>query len=85
MGVWRLAPRQRFKDHALQNVGKRPLEHRVEVAISIDLCTQQDSASINLEMKNEQATLTFLLLLYACSPTQETKSNASELKKIHCT
>ena len=58
MGVWRLAPRQSFKDHALQNVGKRPLEHRVEVAISIDLCAQQESASINLEMKNEQATLT---------------------------
>ena len=52
-------------------------EHGIKVAITIDLCFQKETESFNLGMKEEHATLTLLLLLYAYSPTLQTKSHTS--------
>ena len=61
------------------------LEHKEKVAIIIDLGAQKENYTINLDMKDEQATLTLPLLFYACSPTLETKSNASVPKESQST
>ena len=57
MGVWELAPRRIFKDHALWNVENAFLVHRVKVAITNDLSAKKENLSINLEMKDERASL----------------------------
>ena len=66
MVAWGLAPGKILR--------ATPSKYRVNVAIIRNLRSQKENWSINLNMKDEQATLT-LLLLYACIPTIETKFN----------
>ena len=61
------------------------LGNGVKITIIIDLGAQKENYTINLDMRDEQATLTLPLLLYAYIPTLEAKSNASAAKESQST
>ena len=57
-GVWRLAPRKFLRAAPSRTSENALSEHKVSIAIIIDLYAQKEKWSNNLDMKDEQATLT---------------------------
>ena len=64
-GVWGLPPEKLLRIAPYRSSESALLEHRMNVAFTIDLCAQKGNLSLNLETNKEQATLTLPFLLFA--------------------